>query len=82
MHGSVTGADKQDLREELLQERRALTPDAIAAARAAVRAAVLAALRRRAVDVGRGVPPAAHRARIGGAARRAGHGAGCACSSR
>jgi 5-formyltetrahydrofolate cyclo-ligase len=37
----VSGVDKQDLRDELLQERRALTPDAIAAARAAVRAAVL-----------------------------------------
>jgi 5-formyltetrahydrofolate cyclo-ligase len=38
----VAGADKQDLREELLQERRALTPAAIEAARSAVRAAVLA----------------------------------------
>ncbi len=35
-------ADKQDLRDELLQERRTLTPDQIEAARAAVRAAVLA----------------------------------------
>lgn len=35
-------ADKQDLREEYLQERRALSADEIAAARAAVRAAVLA----------------------------------------
>ena len=35
-------ADKQDLRDELLQERRALTPDQIEAARAAVRDAVLA----------------------------------------
>jgi 5-formyltetrahydrofolate cyclo-ligase len=34
-------ADKQDLREELLQERRALTAEQIDAARAAVRAAVL-----------------------------------------
>ncbi|HEY8300378.1 MAG TPA: 5-formyltetrahydrofolate cyclo-ligase [Jatrophihabitans sp.] len=34
-------ADKQDLREELLQERRALLPEAIEAARAAVCAAVL-----------------------------------------
>ncbi len=34
-------ADKQDLREELLQERRALTPEAIESARAAVRRAVL-----------------------------------------
>ncbi len=40
----MTAVDKQDLRDELLQERRALTPDAIAAARAAVRAAVLARL--------------------------------------
>lgn len=35
-------ADKQDLREEYLQERRALTPDRIEAARVAVRSAVLA----------------------------------------
>ena len=35
------GADKQDLREEFLQERRVLTDEAIEAARAAVRAAVL-----------------------------------------
>jgi 5-formyltetrahydrofolate cyclo-ligase len=35
-------ADKQDLRDELLQERRAFTPDQIEAARAAVRDAVLA----------------------------------------
>lgn len=34
-------ADKQDLREELLQERRSLTPEAIESARAAVRRAVL-----------------------------------------
>jgi 5-formyltetrahydrofolate cyclo-ligase len=34
-------ADKQDVREELLQERRALTTEQIEAARAAVRAAVL-----------------------------------------
>ena len=38
----MTGADKQDLRDELLQERRALTADAIEQARAAVCAAVLA----------------------------------------
>jgi 5-formyltetrahydrofolate cyclo-ligase len=38
----MSGTDKQDLRDELLQERRALTPAAIDAARAAVRAAVLA----------------------------------------
>jgi 5-formyltetrahydrofolate cyclo-ligase len=38
----VTGTDKQDLREEFLQERRTLTGEAIEAARAAVRAAVLA----------------------------------------
>lgn len=37
----MSGVDKQDLREELLQERRALTPDAIAAARAAICEAVL-----------------------------------------
>jgi 5-formyltetrahydrofolate cyclo-ligase len=35
-------ADKQDLRDELLQERRTLTPEQIEAARAAVRDAVLA----------------------------------------
>jgi 5-formyltetrahydrofolate cyclo-ligase len=35
------GTDKQDLREELLQHRRALTREQIEAARAAVRAAVL-----------------------------------------
>lgn len=38
----MPGADKQALREEFLQERRTLTPEAIEAARAAVRAAVLA----------------------------------------
>jgi 5-formyltetrahydrofolate cyclo-ligase len=37
----VSSADKQDLRSEFLQERRALTDEAIAAARAAVCAAVL-----------------------------------------
>jgi 5-formyltetrahydrofolate cyclo-ligase len=38
----VTGTDKQALREDFLQERRTLTPEAIEAAREAVRAAVLA----------------------------------------
>jgi 5-formyltetrahydrofolate cyclo-ligase len=38
----VAGTDKQDLREELLQQRRTLTPAQIEAARAGVRAAVLA----------------------------------------
>lgn len=37
----MAGADKQDLREEFLQERRTLTRSAIEAARAAVRSAVL-----------------------------------------
>lgn len=37
----MSGADKQDLRAEFLQERRTLTPEAIEAARAAVRSAVL-----------------------------------------
>jgi 5-formyltetrahydrofolate cyclo-ligase len=39
---AVTGADKQDLREELLQRRRSLDQAAIERARAAVREAVLA----------------------------------------
>jgi 5-formyltetrahydrofolate cyclo-ligase len=38
----MSGVDKQDLREELLQQRRTLTPAVIESARAAVRAAVLA----------------------------------------
>ncbi|MGH8861745.1 MAG: 5-formyltetrahydrofolate cyclo-ligase, partial [Jatrophihabitantaceae bacterium] len=42
MTNAESAADKQDLRAEVLQVRRALTPDAIEAARAAVRAAVLA----------------------------------------
>lgn len=37
----MPGADKDALRDEFLQERRALTPDAIEVARASVRAAVL-----------------------------------------
>ena len=37
----VAGADKQDLRAEFLQQRRTLTPAAVTAARASVRAAVL-----------------------------------------
>ena len=41
-NAGMARADKQDLRDELLQERRALTPDQIEAARAAVRDAVLA----------------------------------------
>ena len=39
---AVTDADKQDLREEFLQHRRTLTPEAIDEARAAVRSHVLA----------------------------------------
>jgi 5-formyltetrahydrofolate cyclo-ligase len=38
----VARADKQDLRDELLQERRVLRPEDIDAARAAIRATVLA----------------------------------------
>ena len=38
----MSGADKQALREDVLQQRRTMTPEAIEAARAAVRAAVLA----------------------------------------
>lgn len=38
----MPSADKQDARDEFLQHRRALTPEAVTAARAAVTAAVLA----------------------------------------
>src|SRR5690349_1120598 len=41
-NAAMSRADKQDARDELLQERRALTAEQIEAARAAVRTAVLA----------------------------------------
>ena len=63
-------ADKQDVREELLQERRALTTEQIEAARAAVRRSGARPPRPGGLVDGRRIPAVAHRAGLARVARR------------